>query len=228
MTLLPDKDLYIFDFDGTLVDTAPDVQVAINLMRRKYNLCDLSLNETKKLIGRGQKYTIDMAIADEDGIDCDEAEKLYKSYYFENMTRHARLYPGIMNILGFLKDNYKDICIVSNKYSYYVERIIESLGCKGFFSFICGPDIIDIKKPEPDMVLYAAQKTGNNIDRTILIGDSEFDVITGKNARITTTFAIHGYGNYDEVVREEPDYLLVGKEDLSFVKYNVNIDYRNY
>lgn len=223
MDFLMDKDLYLFDFDGTIINTAPSVQAAINYMRRKYGLPEFTLKEAETLIGRGQDYTINMAIADGNGIVYEKAEALYQRYYEQNPAKNSCIYPGITKLLQRLKGEHKTMGIISNKYSYLIKSILDSFGYGSYFSLICGPDIVGAKKPEPNMVFYSMERIGVPLDRIILIGDSVYDVQTGKNAGITTAFVTHGYGSYDDVVREQPDYLLTGNRVLSFLKYNKNM-----
>lgn len=206
MKLINAKELFLFDFDGTLVNTSKDVMDAVNYMRKQYKLPDIDIEMTISLIGKGQRYTVEQAIMDGEEINYEEANQHYDNYFTKNLGKRAVFYPHVVETLLELEKKGKTLGIVSNKYSYYIEKILKELNCPVNFDFIYGPDILKVTKPDPEYILKACSSKKIEKSKTVLIGDSVHDIDTGKNAEVTTVYVTYGFSKDKEKLKNTADY----------------------
>lgn len=187
--------LIIFDLDGTLVDTAQDIQVALNNSVKPLGLAPLSIAETTALIGEGTTRLIEKALSPlgekADDALIEETMGKFLASYSEGVAVHSRPYPGVketlLRIEGFEK------AVLSNKREELSRRLLEALGLAGHFSLIAGSDTTSSRKPSPEPVRYVLEKTGVRPKEAILVGDSPYDIASALGAGVTAVAVAYGY-----------------------------------
>lgn len=208
-------DLYIFDLDGTLVDSLADLTFAINKTLSQFNLPPLSEAQVRQGVGLGARNIVLNAFKlsgtfDETSINSmvDEALPYYLEFYEANCTRTVSLYPGMMAWLEYLQTHGKKMAVLTNKGDDATKRIIQSLNGEHFFSVIAGPDYAGVLKPESGGILRIIKETGVSPTRTIMVGDSMVDFEAGRNAGISVCGITGGLGDDDALRNAGCDYLI--------------------
>ena len=197
-TLLRSDQAVIFDLDGTLVDTLPDLQHALNRVLQEEGLEALQREEARLLIGGGARNLIDLAftkrgiIADKNLID--RAFKRFVEYYSMELTVRSKTFPGVLENLLNLSKNGVGLGVCTNKPQDLAEKVLEELQIRHFFGdAIIGGDALPLKKPSPAHLLAVIEKVGRVPKNAFMVGDSETDVGAARNAGIPIIVVDFGY-----------------------------------
>jgi phosphoglycolate phosphatase len=207
-------ELYIFDLDGTLLDSGKDIALAANYAFEKLNLKTFSEEEIISKVGYGAKKLIEDLIPEYPQEIKDKALEYFKEFYYSNPVIYSRLYEGAEETLKKLKELSKKVVVVTNKYEALSVEILKKLNVIDYIDLVVGADTTSEKKPHPLPVFYTLEKLKSGKDKSIIIGDSETDVLTGKNAGIKTALVLQGYGNKELALSLNPDYVL---DSLEFI-----------
>ena len=202
-----DKELIIFDFDGTLINSIPDLTLAINKMLSHYNLSPLTVKQVTPFIGNGAKPLVQRAleysIQDKkvsEGL-LNEAFEIYFSAYREVTCQETYMYPGVLETLNYLdKEGYKMV-ICTNKPFGFIEPILDKLSIKQFFKYWIGEDSLSKKKPNAAPLLYLANEMNTTVEKCIMIGDSKNDILAAQNSGMENIGVSYGY-NYNENIAD--------------------------
>ena len=186
--------LLIFDLDGTLIDSAPDLHTSINYTLKIFNKEEIDIDTVRRYIGDGAKMLVTRALSGGEDVYNEEevqrALKVFMDNYKKNSCNKTYLYDGVKETLEKL--SHKKV-IVTNKPYEFVEPILEKLGIKHFFEFWIGGDSLDEKKPSSKPLLYVCDKLNINPKNTVMIGDSKNDIFAAKNANIKSVGVTYGY-----------------------------------
>ncbi len=199
----------IFDLDGTLVDSSRDITNALNHALTPHGLRELSVEDTIKLVGEGIGRLIEKVLPEELLPRRAEIMDEFLRYYEEHISDYSRLYPGVREALDMLKDN--PLSVVTNKREHLSVKLLKNLGVLQYFRSIVGPDTTGERKPSPKPVLYACERAGVPPSNSILVGDSNIDIETGKAAGIITVAVPYGYRTKEDL--KDADFHL--KHDLT-------------
>ncbi|WP_457624844.1 HAD family hydrolase [Persephonella sp.] len=205
---------FLFDLDGTLIDSSKDIAVAVNYALGKLGRASLPEEEIIKHVGYGGRKLIEGVLntADEDIIE--EGVRLFREYYFSNPAEYTVLYPYVREILEKLKESGKKVGIVTNKYEDISRQIVKKLKIDGYIDILVGGDTTQKKKPDPEPVLYAVKNLGSRPDISVMIGDSEADVKAGKDAGLKTVLVGYGFGKKDVAMRYNPDFVVKSLREI--------------
>ncbi len=211
-------DLYIFDLDGTILDSGKDIALAVNYAMEKLDFKKFSEDLVISKVGYGAKKLIEDLIPNESQEIKDKALEYFREFYFQNPVIYSKLYPGTEEVLKFLKDRSKNIAVVTNKYEDISRKILSSLGVLDLIDIVVGADTTKEKKPSPIPIYHVLEKL--NIDKrsSIIIGDSETDILTGKNALIYTCLVLHGYGNKELAKSLNPDFIADSLGEIKWIE----------
>lgn len=202
MTPLANKKLFIFDFDGTLAETLADITASVNYVRSNLGLQPLTAKEVVKHIGRGQEALVQGITTKENS---QEVLRLYNEHHSQHLLDNVQYFPEVPLTIEFLHHANKKVVILSNKYSYYCQKIVNHLKPLLKFDLILGPDNIPTKKPDPSGIYLATERLQVSLSDTVMVGDSEYDINTGINAKVTTVGCLYGYGNIS-FLNEKADF----------------------
>jgi phosphoglycolate phosphatase len=211
----------IFDLDGTLVDSKKDLSNSVNHVREAFRLSRLSESEIASYIGDGAHMLIRRALGEQaTESDVESGLQLFLSYYREHMLDQSVLYPGVAETLDRLRACA--LAVLTNKPIRFSRTMLQGLGILDRFSAVYGGNSFERKKPDPMGVFQILSDTAGRADDTWIIGDSAVDVMTGRNAGISTCGVSWGYAA-ETFEKTPPDYLISqfqALEDLIKVKRN--------
>ncbi|MGE0239164.1 MAG: phosphoglycolate phosphatase [Parvibaculaceae bacterium] len=201
----------IFDLDGTLVDTAPDLWRATNHVLTTAGRGEVSLDQVRAFVGYGARKLIERGFAATGSpLDAANIEPLYEkfvAYYGANIARDSAPFPGCVALLDRLKAQGVGLGICTNKLEGLSVKLIDALGLRPYFDAIVGPDTIGIAKPDPAPYREALRRMGAEKARSLLVGDSETDVLTARAAGVPVVGVTFGY-TAEPMARFKPDALV--------------------
>ncbi len=199
---LMQKQLLIFDLDGTLADTRADLTTGINLMRAHYGLPSLDMGVVTGYIGNGIRKLVERSLQGAD-VDVDEALALDKEFYAEHMFDETALYPGVEEGLKTLADAGHALAVLSNKPGYPSRLILSHLGVNDlFFRIIGGGDVPNLK-PAPDGIDVLMEESGLARENVWMIGDHHTDLEVAHNAGVKSAFVTYGIGHPGEFTADQ-------------------------
>jgi phosphoglycolate phosphatase len=187
----------VFDLDGTLVDTAPDLIDTLNFTLTRHNLPAMRFDAARPLIGGGALGMIERALAAE-GRDLspagvDELYGAFVAHYAEHIADRSRPFPGVEPVLDRLAAAGHRLAVCTNKLEWLAQRLLGALGLSARFAVICGGDTFGIQKPNPQMFRSTVIRAGGEPGRAIMIGDSPTDVRTARAAAVPIVAVDFGY-----------------------------------
>ena len=196
----------IFDLDGTLVDTAPDVWRSANHTLRRMGLREITLEEAQRSIGPGPDNFARIVLPEEQLGRFDEFISLFRQHYADHCLDNTRPFPGVIELLQRLDFIRK--AVASNKPRIYTEKILDQLGLAPFFDTVVGPEDVQRVKPEPDMLLLAAERLGAEPARTLMVGDTDNDILAARRAGMPVCAVTYGYAPKSVLLVLRPDYVI--------------------
>ncbi|REE24734.1 phosphoglycolate phosphatase [Winogradskyella pacifica] len=202
-----DKDLIIFDFDGTLINSIPDLTLAVNKMLKHYSLHPLTIDRVTPYIGNGAKPLVRRALEyrmQDKALPetlLKEAFDIYLAAYKEAICIDTFVYPGVLETLKSLdKKGYK-MAICTNKPFGFIEPILDTLEITTYFKCWVGEDSLAEKKPSAAPLLHLAKELNTTIEKSIMVGDSKNDILAAQNANMDSIGVSYGY-NYNENIAD--------------------------
>jgi len=203
---IQNKKLFIFDLDGTLVDTAPDFKNSINYMLNELNESEVSLEEIRNWVGYGARELIRRTVVDKniphDEQRIEEMLKIFLLHYTHNIDDDSVLFNNVRNVLEFLKDNGIKLAVCTNKMERLSNILLEKLNVLHMFDYLVGGDSLSKSKPDPFPLLNICEKLNTEISDSIMIGDSITDLNAGKGAGMPVVLVSYGYTDNKDIYNE--------------------------
>ncbi|VAW22632.1 Phosphoglycolate phosphatase [hydrothermal vent metagenome] len=185
----------IFDLDGTLIDSAPDICSAVNRMLAGQNLAPLSLMIVRSFIGNGIPRLVERVMAEAKIVFSKEKHaaltKEFTKDYFANPAELTRLYPDVRKTLEILQNQGFSMGICTNKAYGVTSRVLRQLQLEQYFTSVIGGDTLKVNKPDPAMLLASIRELGGG--EAIFVGDSEVDEETAGAAKVDFILFEGGY-----------------------------------
>jgi phosphoglycolate phosphatase len=211
-------DLIVFDLDGTLADSLPDIATAANHACRSLGVPEHSPEAIKGMIGGGERKLVKRFLGPgREGL-VEEAVKLYLDYYSSHCGDFTRLYPGVKETLPLLQG--KKLAVLSNKRQSLTEAVLRVTGIFPFFTVIRGGSEEMPLKPSSEPLLALIKEVQGDPACTIMVGDKPGDVLAGKGAGTLTLGVTYGYGDAAAVAAAGPDFLVDRFADIEGVIMN--------
>jgi len=196
------KQLLIFDLDGTLADTRADLATGINLMRAHYGLPPIGMEMIESYVGDGIRNLVQRSLQGAD-VNVDEALALDRKFYAEHMLDETVLYPGVAEGLKKLAEAGHALAVLSNKPGDPSRVILKHLGVGDlFFRIIGGGDLPNLK-PAPDGIFALMKESGVLPENTWMLGDHHTDLEVAHNAGVKSGFVTYGIGHPGEFTADQ-------------------------
>jgi len=207
----------VFDLDGTLIDTAPDLVDTLNVVFAREGLPPVPYDTARKLIGGGARLMIARGLeAEGRTLASAELERLFRefiAYYGEHIADRSRPFPGLTEALDTLSGRAYRLAVCTNKLERLSMLLLRKLGLANRFVAICGQDTFGIQKPDPDILRRTILAAGGEPQNAIMIGDSINDMLVARAAGVPVIAVDFGYSERP-VSEYEPDRIIGHFEQL--------------
>ena len=216
----------LFDLDGTLIDTAPDLMMAHNHVMKKYGYEEREFSDIKKLAGGGSRAMLRKSIHEIAELSGkikktnkeieEEMTKEFINFYSKNINNKSQLITGALNFLNWCKNNSISMAICTNKQEHLSIDLLKKIKIYHFFDYVAGGNTFTYNKPNPRHLTDTIEIIGGDVKKTIMIGDSETDSGASKAAGIPFVLIEGGYTekNTDEIYHDHLIKNFIGLEKI--------------
>jgi phosphoglycolate phosphatase len=189
--------LIVFDLDGTLVDTAPDLVATLNLILRREGLPPVAYEAGRNMVGGGARVMLERGLAAEgrtvSEATLDRMARDFVEHYAAHIADHSRTFPGVEAALDLLSTGGCRLAVCTNKLEWLSVRLLDTLGLSRRFVAICGPDTFTVAKPDPRILQCTISKCNADGCPAVMVGDSATDIATARAAGIPVVAVDFGY-----------------------------------
>jgi phosphoglycolate phosphatase len=191
--------LIVFDLDGTLIDTAPDLVDTLNVILAREGFPPVPFPEARSMIGGGARRLLERGLA-RDGVapPPSELDRLYKdflAYYADHMADRSRPFPELIEALDELTRQGHRFAVCTNKLEVLSVQLLRALNLAERFAAICGQDTFGMQKPNPEILKLTIARAGGDMAQALVVGDSMTDVATARAAGIPVIAVEFGYAD---------------------------------
>lgn len=208
-------DLLLFDLDGTLIDSVPQLHLAVDGALRACNLPGATLEQVKQWIGNGAEMLLRRAIAQDYTVVQDIASGLlaqvraeFDTRYLAGLDRDFTLFPDVSSVLHQLHVVGYRLAVVTNKPHPFVAPLLAEAGLSALFECVLGGDLLPQRKPDPAPLLHVCTQLQVSPERSLMIGDSRNDVLAARAAGIPVVGLTYGYNHGEPIAASEPDWVM--------------------
>ena len=185
----------IFDLDGTLVDTAPDLMAAHNHVMKKYGENEKKLSDIKSLAGRGAWIMMQRSFKEQ--IKDEKTKKLmvdeFIDFYSKNINKKSKPIKGVFDFLDWAKSKKISMAVCTNKREVLAIDLLKKINMYKYFEYVAGADTFEFNKPDPRHLTNILEIIDGDVSKTVMIGDSEVDSMTAQNAGVPFILVDEGY-----------------------------------
>ncbi len=207
----------VFDLDGTLIDTAPDLISTLNLILGREGLPPVEYDAARRMIGGGARGMIEKALAAEgrpgSKADLDRMFGAFIEYYAAHIADRSRPFPQLEATLDRLAGEGHRLAVCTNKLEWLSVRLLDTLQLTRHFAAICGQDTFGVQKPNPKMLRLTIERAGGETSRAIMVGDSGTDIRTSRAATVPVIAVDFGYSEVP-IALLRPDRIIGSFADL--------------
>ncbi len=210
--------LFLFDLDGTLIDSKADITKSVNLALDRLKLPPVATSRIAAFVGDGVQKLIQRTLRQSMGVDPKSdlvayAIQVYLEEYEQHLMDNTCLYPGIRETLNAL--GWADLAVITNKPEKFSRRILEALEVADRFLSILGGDSMEKRKPDPAPLLRVINKCRARPAETVMVGDSRVDIRAGKAAGTITCGILGGFGTREELESADCDLIIERASELT-------------
>ena len=216
-------ELIMYDLDGTLVDSVPDLAISVDKMLTDLNLPVAGEEKTRLWVGNGIPSLVKRALADDfmgdqpNVVDQETFEKAYdrfKHHYAIEVGQHSHVYSGVREFLEAAHRKGIKQAVVTNKSELFTEKLLKLMKIDQYFELSLGGDSLDEKKPHPMPLLHAMKHFGTNTGNSLMIGDSSNDVKAARAAEVKVIGLPYGYNHGQPIETANPDRVVESLDKL--------------
>ncbi len=210
-------DLILFDLDGTLIETAPEIADAVNDTLRQFGFPVVEQERVDRWIGYGTRELLIQALAHVGNTTADDVrhsecfkltEAEFGKHYQRRCGTRSHLYPHVRETLEALRAQGVKLAVVTNKEGRYTQVVLDAHGMTPLFDRVVSGDTLPVKKPDPAGVADCLQRFGVTRERALFVGDSSIDVATARNAGIAVWALPYGYNMGEPIEACGPDRVI--------------------
>jgi len=209
--------LLVFDLDGTLADTAPDLVATLNFILAREGLHTIALPDARPMVGGGTRALIERGLAanavEASGSRIDAMLADFMAHYEARIAENTVLFPGVTDALGRFEAAGFGCAVCTNKHEHASTLLLRALGVKTRFRAICGKDTFGVSKPDGEALLRTIARAGGDPDRALMIGDSKTDIDTARNAGVPVVAVNFGYSK-EPIDSLAPDQVIGHYDEL--------------
>lgn len=206
----------LFDLDGTLVDSVPDLSHAIDRMLARMGQEPVGETAVRQWVGNGAQMLVrralarhmDITTANVHPVIFDQAYPLFLRLYGEQLAARSVLYPGVQHCLDLLKAEGVPMAVVTNKPMQFTAPMLDGFGLSGYFDCVLGGDSLAQKKPDAAPLLQAMQELGSRPETTLMVGDSVNDLQAARAAGCPVACVPYGYNHGQNIADSQPDLMV--------------------
>ena len=217
MTEYPSPPLVVFDLDGTLVDTAPDLINALNVILSREGLPPVPLQSARTMIGAGARRLIERGLELEGrSVTSAEITRMtgdFIAYYADHIAEASRPFEGLIDALDDMSARGYRFAICTNKLEWLSRRLLDQLGLTPRFAAICGADTFGVSKPDPVILQQTVARAGGQMSRAIMVGDAGPDIGVARRGGIPVIGCAFGYTEVP-IAELKPDLLIGHMREL--------------
>lgn len=207
----------VFDLDGTLVDTAPDLMAALNHVLTNEGFEPLPLDAARGMIGAGARALLERGLtavkAERTAEETDALFETFLDYYTKHIADDGKPYPGVLEAADRFAAEGWQLAVCTNKLEGLSRSLLAELGIEGKFAAVGGGDSFAVKKPDPEHLFQTIALAGGDPLHAVMVGDSETDIATAKAARVPVVAVDFGYTT-EHVSAFGPDRIISHFDDL--------------
>ncbi len=210
---LQEKNVLLFDLDGTLVDSAPDLALAVNSMLRDLKHNEYDQQTIHHWVGNGAKTLVERALSGSANINkqlapalINDALGIFLQHYQACLCIESTLYNDVKQGLLKLKNAGFRLAIITNKPAVFIQPILSGLGIGDLFELLIGGDTLAEKKPNPAPLHYALEQLKVTAKQCVMIGDSKNDILAAKSANIDSVGLTYGYNYGEDIANYQPQW----------------------
>ncbi len=212
MEIFSNKKLLIFDLDGTLIDSAPDLALSINLMLQDLKKTTYPEDRIRKWVGNGSAMLVKRSLVGKGAVaDCEvditlfeRAHKTFLEHYQRNLAQKTCLYPHVLETLKRLQKQGYRLTIITNKPIKFVKPILDKLMLSSLIEYYLGGDSLLEKKPHPLPLLHLCKTLKIDPNDAVMIGDSRNDLLAGSAVPMSTIAVTYGYNQGENLLDYNP------------------------
>jgi len=193
--------LVIFDLDGTLIDSYKAIASSFNYVMRYFGKRPKSARDIRKAVGWGDRFLLKPFLNKE---DLDLALRIYRGHHQASLKSQARLYPGVKELLKYLKDKGYKLAVASNRPTRFSLIILRVLKLKDYFDYVLCADKLKRGKPHPQILNLIRKKFNLKPRQALYVGDMVIDLLAGKKAGIKTILVTTGSSSRAEIAKYAP------------------------
>jgi len=209
------KEAILFDLDGTLINSGPDLALAVNHMLRTLERDTFSEDVIHGWVGNGAQTLVNRALSGQRTIDANldaslasEALDIFLAFYAQHLCVATEAYPNVSSTLKALKAKGYRLAIVTNKPYDFVEPILDGLGLDGLFELILGGDSLPQKKPDPAPLLHVCETLDIHAEHCVMVGDSKNDLLAANASGMQSVGVTYGYNYGEEIGVYNPTFII--------------------
>ncbi len=217
-------DLVIFDLDGTLVDTAPEISDAVNATLAHWRHASVSEAQVRSWIGLGTRELLGFALAEATHLArhdpqlrllVDQAMPDFERHYFAACGTRSRVYRDVEHSLDALRALDVRLALATNKEERFTFAVLDRHRLRDYLDLVVCGDTLAAKKPDPLPLAHCMRCLGARAERTLFVGDSEIDVMTARNAQVPIWAVPYGYNHGRAIVEARPDRVIPTIDDVA-------------
>ena len=209
------KKVILFDLDGTLVDSAPGLALAVDHVLKSWQREPFPADTIRSWVGNGAQTLVKRGLSGSTIIDDDidselfeQALDIFLDFYAQNLCVNTLTYPNVADTLNALKAKGYRLALVTNKPYDFIDPLLEGLALTNLFELCLGGDSLAKKKPDPMPLLHVCEQLGVDPSECLMIGDSKNDILAANAADMHSIGVTYGYNYNEHISHYEPDHVV--------------------